>query len=87
MCSSDLWNSALDARRTDPRHSAPGDVLASLSGIGICAYFDTLHDGRKLIPSEGEVRWQALRLTAATPREFAPFVGYLATSESWRRGG
>ena len=30
----------------------------------ICAYFDTLHEGRKLIPAEGEVRWQALRLQA-----------------------
>lgn len=30
----------------------------------ICAYLDTLHDGRKLIPGEGEVRWQALRLQA-----------------------
>jgi glutathione S-transferase len=29
----------------------------------ICAYFDTLHDGPKLIP-EGEQRWQALRLQA-----------------------
>lgn len=28
----------------------------------ICAYLDTLHDGRKLIPEAGEVRWQALRL-------------------------
>ncbi|MDP3855346.1 glutathione S-transferase family protein [Phenylobacterium sp.] len=31
----------------------------------ICAYFDTLHDGRRLIPSEGEARWLALRLQAA----------------------
>jgi glutathione S-transferase len=30
----------------------------------ICAYFDTLHDGRKLIPTEGEVRWRALRMQA-----------------------
>jgi glutathione S-transferase len=29
----------------------------------ICAYFDTLHGGPKLIP-EGEKRWQALRLQA-----------------------
>jgi glutathione S-transferase len=28
----------------------------------ICAYFDTLHDGRRLIPPEGEARWQALRI-------------------------
>lgn len=30
----------------------------------ICAYFDTLHDGRRLIPPEGEARWQALRMQA-----------------------
>jgi glutathione S-transferase len=31
----------------------------------ICAYLDTLHGGRRLIPMEGEARWQALRLQAA----------------------
>lgn len=30
----------------------------------ICAYLDTLHTGPKLIPAEGEARWQALRLQA-----------------------
>jgi len=30
----------------------------------ICAYLDTLHEGRKLIPPEGEPRWQALRVQA-----------------------
>jgi len=30
----------------------------------ICAYFDTLHGGRALIPSEGEARWRALRMQA-----------------------
>ena len=30
----------------------------------ICAYLDTLHDGRKLIPPAGEARWQALRIQA-----------------------
>jgi len=30
----------------------------------ICAYLDTLHDGRKLIPVNGEARWQALRVQA-----------------------
>ncbi|GLQ79810.1 glutathione S-transferase [Mesorhizobium huakuii] len=28
----------------------------------ICAYLDTLHEGRKLLPRDGETRWQALRL-------------------------
>jgi glutathione S-transferase len=31
----------------------------------ICAYLDTLHGERRLIPAEGEVRWHALRLQAA----------------------
>jgi len=30
----------------------------------ICAYLDTQHAGRKLIPPEGEPRWHALRLQA-----------------------
>ena len=30
----------------------------------ICAYVDSLHDGRKLIPDEAEGRWRALRLEA-----------------------
>ena len=30
----------------------------------ICAYFDTLHGRRKLIPPQGEARWQALRVQA-----------------------
>ena len=30
----------------------------------ICACLDTLHEGRRLIPPEGEARWRALRLQA-----------------------
>jgi len=30
----------------------------------ICAYLDTQHDGRRLIPSDGEARWHALRVQA-----------------------
>lgn len=30
----------------------------------ICGYLDTLHDRRRLIPSDGEARWLALRLQA-----------------------
>jgi glutathione S-transferase len=30
----------------------------------ICAYLDTLHHGRKLIPLEGEARWRALQMQA-----------------------
>lgn len=30
----------------------------------ICAYLDTLHSGHRLIPVDGEMRWQALRVQA-----------------------
>ncbi|HKE93250.1 MAG TPA: glutathione S-transferase [Povalibacter sp.] len=30
----------------------------------ICAYLDTLHANRRLIPERGEARWQALRIQA-----------------------
>jgi len=30
----------------------------------ICAYLDTQHDGRRLIPQDGEARWHALRVQA-----------------------
>jgi glutathione S-transferase len=30
----------------------------------ICAYLDTLHGGRRLIPEQGEARWKALRMQA-----------------------
>jgi glutathione S-transferase len=30
----------------------------------ICAYLDTLHGDRRLIPDQGEARWQALRVQA-----------------------
>jgi glutathione S-transferase len=30
----------------------------------ICAYLDTLHRGRKLIPADGELRWKALQWQA-----------------------
>ena len=30
----------------------------------ICAYLDTLHGGRPLIPAQGEARWKALRAQA-----------------------
>lgn len=30
----------------------------------ICSYLDTLHTGRKLIPTEGEARWRALQVQA-----------------------
>lgn len=41
----------------------PGEEAIFDSDV-ICAYFDTLHDGRRLIPESGEARWRALRLQA-----------------------
>ena len=40
------------------------DAASIFDSDVICAYLDTLHGGRKLIPVEGEVRWQALRVQA-----------------------
>ena len=52
----------------NPLGKVPVLVRPRLSSIFdsdvICAYLDTLHSGRKLIPPEGEARWQALRLQA-----------------------
>ena len=41
----------------------PGQTPVFDSDV-ICAYLDTLHDGRRLIPLEGEPRWDALRVQA-----------------------
>jgi glutathione S-transferase len=41
----------------------PGETPLFDSDV-ICAYFDTLHSGRKLFPENSEARWQALRLQA-----------------------
>jgi glutathione S-transferase len=41
----------------------PGLSALFDSGV-ICAYLDTLHEQRRLIPPEGEERWRALRLQA-----------------------
>jgi glutathione S-transferase len=52
----------------NPLGKVPALVRPGLASIFdsdvICAYLDTLHDGRKLIPVEGEARWQALRVQA-----------------------
>lgn len=40
------------------------DLPALFDSDLICAYLDTLHDGPRLIPAEGEARWQALRVQA-----------------------
>jgi len=37
---------------------------AIFDSLVICDYLDGLHDGRRLIPTEGSARWRALRLHA-----------------------
>src|SRR5690606_31294803 len=41
----------------------PGQAPIFESDV-ICAYLDTLHGGRRLIPAEGEARWHALQVQA-----------------------
>jgi len=41
----------------------PGSATLFDSDV-ICAYLDTQHGGRRLIPEDGEARWQALKLQA-----------------------
>jgi glutathione S-transferase len=52
----------------NPLGKVPVLVRADLPSIFdsdvICAYLDTLHGGRKLIPTDGEDRWHALRVQA-----------------------
>lgn len=52
----------------NPLGKVPALIRPGLASIFdsdvICAYLDTLHGGRKLIPADGEARWQALRVQA-----------------------
>lgn len=43
----------------------PGEAPLFDSDV-ICAYLDSRHSGRKLIPETGEERWRALRIQAIT---------------------
>jgi glutathione S-transferase len=51
----------------------------------ICAYLDTLHPGRRLIPAEGEARWQALRIQAVA--QSLADIGIAVRWETTRRPG
>lgn len=52
----------------NPLGKVPALIRPGLASIFdsdvICAYLDTLHGGRRLIPEAGEARWQALRIQA-----------------------
>ena len=41
-----------------------GDGESLFESVLICEYLDSLHDGPKLFPAEGDSRWRALRLHA-----------------------
>ena len=54
--------------RDNPLSKIPALLLEDGTAIYdspvICEYLDTLHSGRKLVPSEGKERWRVLRLQA-----------------------
>ncbi len=63
-----VWDPATDIGKDNPLGKVPalttdgGETL--IESAVICEYLDTLHDGKKLIPTSGGARWQALRLQA-----------------------
>lgn len=59
----------------------PGTALFDSSVI--CDYLDTLHNGKRLIPTEGEARWRALKLQAMA-QDMAD-IGISARWENTRR--
>ncbi|OAQ59932.1 glutathione S-transferase [Pochonia chlamydosporia 170] len=62
---SPLWRNQ-DVYAQNPLGKVPvlirPDLPAIFDSDVICAYLDTLHSGRRLIPVGGESRWQALRI-------------------------
>lgn len=62
---SPLWRNQ-DVYAQNPLGKVPvlirPDLPAIFDSDVICAYLDTLHSGRRLIPVDGESRWQALRI-------------------------
>jgi glutathione S-transferase len=52
--------------RDNPLGKVPALVLEDGTALAnssvICAYLDSLHSGNKLIPEDGQARWQALHL-------------------------
>lgn len=60
------WDPADDLPRDNPLGKVPALVLDDgrrlYDSAVICEYLDTLHDGEKLFPAEGERRWQAMTL-------------------------
>ncbi|EZF76056.1 hypothetical protein H105_02496 [Trichophyton soudanense CBS 452.61] len=53
-----------DADQADQADPSPEATSALFDSNVICEYLDTRHQGRPLIPREGEARWQALRIQA-----------------------
>jgi glutathione S-transferase len=64
----DVWDPATDIAEDNPLGKVPalvtdeGTVLCDSPTI--CDYLDSLHDGPRLVPAEGQARWQVLNLHA-----------------------
>ncbi len=62
------WDPAGDLPGDNPLGKVPTMVLDSGETLYdsrvICEYLDSLHDGEKLLPSDGERRWRTLKLEA-----------------------
>ncbi|EZF31146.1 Glutathione S-transferase [Trichophyton interdigitale] len=52
------------ADQADQADPSPETTSALFDSNVICEYLDTRHQGRPLVPREGEARWQALRIQA-----------------------
>jgi len=63
-----VWDPQTDIGGTNPLGKVPvlvvDDRTVLFDSPVICEYLDSLHDGPKLFPAAGDVRWQALRLQA-----------------------
>lgn len=64
----DPWDPTDDLPQKNPLGKVPALILddgrVMYDSVVIAEYLDSLHDGRKIFPPEGEERWTALRLHA-----------------------
>ena len=63
-----VWDPASDLSKVNPLGKVPALRLVDGSVLYdspvICEYLDSLHDGPRLIPTDGAARWEVLRLQA-----------------------
>ena len=68
LVATNVWDSASDIGADNPLGKVPALILDDATVLFdspvICEYLDGLHDGAKLFPPPGPVRWAALRLQA-----------------------